>query len=54
MSLIEVVALTLLLMGSLLALRVVVASDTGDESEGRSEEGSPQGQPARSDLRRAA
>jgi len=53
-TLTEVVALTLLLIGSLLVLRAVVASDVVDALPARPKERSPQGQPAPTDLRRAA
>ena len=53
MSLIEVVALSLLLAGNLLVLRLVVASDTEDDS-GRLAYGALQRQPAPSRLERAA
>ena len=53
MSLIEIVALSLLLAGNLLVLRLVVASDTEVDS-GRLADGALQRQPAPSRLKRAA
>jgi hypothetical protein len=53
-SLIQILALSLLLAGNLLVLRLVVASDTEDDS-GRLAQGRlPQRQPAPSRLSRAA